>query len=151
MKVYIRSIFSIPAPRRISQRQFERSVPLTPAFTLTRSRSAAKLKPQDPAGPDPDEPYNYVNFHAFAANLEERRIHPTDPTWAIWAQREALEGWERHEPEQAIPDDVYILAAAQWILWYGQTFFKQVLFPGEITPDVLSMWKPARCIVASQI
>ena len=41
--------------------------------------------------PDPDRPGHYVNFHAFAANIYECRIFRTDPTWAIWAQREAHE------------------------------------------------------------
>lgn len=41
--------------------------------------------------PDPEDPSAYVDFHAFAANLHERRIHSTRPTWAIWVQCEAHE------------------------------------------------------------
>ena len=37
--------------------------------------------------------------------------------------------------------DVYVLAAAQWILSYGQSFFKQVLFPGDVDSDDLRLWK----------
>lgn len=36
-----------------------------------------------PSGPNPEDPSAYVNFHAFAANLHERHIHSTRPTWAI--------------------------------------------------------------------
>ena len=61
---------------------------------------------------DPQNPSEYVNFHAFAANLYERRIFRADPTWAIWAQREAHEiGRKEHGSVR----DGYVLAAAQWI------------------------------------
>ena len=35
-----------------------------------------------------------------------------------------------------------MLAAAQWILWYGQSFFKQVIYPGDITSEDLQHWTP---------
>ncbi|KAI9818968.1 MAG: hypothetical protein M1832_004136 [Thelocarpon impressellum] len=77
--------------------------------------------------PDPDNPGAYVNFHAFAANLADRGIFTTYPTWAIWAQREAHED----RREQGVIGDAYVLAAAQWILWYRQSLFKQVLLRAE--------------------
>lgn len=89
--------------------------------------------------PDPDRPGHYVNFHAFAANIYECRIFRTDPTWAIWAQREAHE--KRLEGLGSVRDE-YVLAAAQWILWYGQSFFKQVLFSGEVSLDEMRSWSP---------
>jgi Protein of unknown function (DUF3632) len=93
--------------------------------------------------PDPENPLDYVNFHAFAANLFERPIFPTDsPTWAIWAHRDAHEGRAPHEDEEGTLGGIYVLAAAQWILWYGQRFFKHLLFPGEVSPDDLRMWSP---------
>ena len=91
------------------------------------------------AGPDAENPSKYINFHAFAANLHERRIFPTNPTWAIWAQREAHE--TRREGQGSF-HDVYVSAAAQWILLYGQSFFKQVLFPGDVSSDDLRLWNP---------
>lgn len=89
-------------------------------------------------GPDPENPSEYVNFHAFAANVFERRFFSNGPTWAIWAQRDAHE--DRRE-EKGVIRDAYVLAAAQWILWYGQSLFKQVLFPGD-APDDLRPWTP---------
>ncbi|CAF9921354.1 hypothetical protein IMSHALPRED_005160 [Imshaugia aleurites] len=90
------------------------------------------------ACPDPENPSEYVNFHAFAANVFERRFFSNGPTWAIWAQRDAHE--DRRE-EKGVIRDAYVLAAAQWILWYGQSLFKQVLFPGD-APDDLRPWTP---------
>ena len=74
---------------------------------------AATLANTEPCTePDPQNPSEYVNFHAFAANLYERRIFRADPTWAIWAQREANEiGRKEHGSVR----DGYVLAAAQWI------------------------------------
>ncbi|KAI9837081.1 MAG: hypothetical protein M1819_000730 [Sarea resinae] len=91
------------------------------------------------SGPDPENPSAYINFHAFVANLHERRIFRTDHTWAIWAQRDAL---ENPQEDQGVIRDAYVLAAAQWILWYGQSLFKQVLSHGEVSPKDLQYWKP---------
>lgn len=90
-------------------------------------------------GPDPDRPMHYVNFHAFVANLDERRIFRTDPSWAIWAQREAHE--ERLKGPASTRDE-YVLAAAQWILWYGQSFFKEIIYSREADLDTLRGWTP---------
>lgn len=90
------------------------------------------------AHPAQENPSEHVNFQAFAANLDERRIFRTDPTWAIWAMREAFEKLQQKEE----PDgDTCVLSAAQWILWYGQSLFKQVLYPCD-TPDDLRPWNP---------
>jgi len=90
-------------------------------------------------GPDPDDPSIYVNFHAFAANLFEHRIFRTDPTWAIWAQREAH---ENIPAEEFSIHAAYVLAAAQWILWSGQSLFKQVIVTGDVSPRELQFWTP---------
>ena len=115
----------------------ESSSPIAPAFLST----VQLAKANDITEPDPDCPNNYVNFHAFAANLFERRILPTKPTWAIWAQREAHE--DENEPASTMRD-YYVLAAAQWILWYGQSFFKQVLFQDDESTKDSQMWTPGR-------
>ena len=81
----------------------------------------------------------YVNFHAFAANLFENRIFSNGASWAIWAMRKAH---EEHHKETGSMRDMYVLAAAQWILWYGQSFFKHIIYPGEIDNDTLRSWKP---------
>ena len=107
--------------------------------------SLASAEPTQPAetkdsiDPDPDDPSKYVNFHAFVANLDERRVFSTDPTWAIWALRDAHE--EPHK-EQGSIRDAFVLGAAQYILWYGQSLFKQLLFPGDASADDLRCWSP---------
>lgn len=88
-------------------------------------------------GPGPELLNEYVNFHAFAANLFDRHIFCSDPSWAIWAQREAHE-----DGGKGYIHDVNVLAAAQWILWYGQSFFKHLLFPGDVSADDLRKWRP---------
>ncbi|KAE8152501.1 hypothetical protein BDV25DRAFT_150977 [Aspergillus avenaceus] len=50
------------------------------------------------------------------ARLFEHRIFPTGVAFATRALREAFEV-DHDEPHRS----VYILGAAQWILWYGQT------------------------------
>ena len=56
--------------------------------------------------PDYDFPRQYINFHAFLANLSMRAIFRTDPTFAIWALRDGLETYQPNETE------VWMLAAA---------------------------------------
>lgn len=41
-----------------------------------------------------------------------------------------------------ITDGTYVLAAAQWILLYGQSLFKQVRFAGEVSGEDLRRWSP---------
>ena len=95
---------------------------------------------QNYTGPFEGYPLSYyVNFHAFAANLFEYRIFPNGCTWAIWALRDAHEGRQK---ETGSMRDMYVLAAAQWILWYGQSLFKHIIYPGEIDKDTLRAWKP---------
>ncbi len=95
-------------------------------------------------GPDPENPGQHVNFSAFAAHLCERRVLSGEPTPAIWALREAFEEKckEEGESDQLLRDEL-VLAAAQWILWCGQSLFKQVLYTGEVDPDRLQKsWRP---------
>ena len=77
-----------------------------------------------------------MNFHAFVANLFERRILRTSALWAIWAHRDAHEGHLAYTKESGVPHEIYVLAAAQWILWYGHSLFKQVIFSGEVSHDL---------------
>ena len=61
-----------------------------------------------------------------------------DAGWAIVALRDALEEEckEEGEARQLVRDEL-IAAAAQWISWYGQGLFKQVIFAGEVDPQNL--------------
>ena len=102
----------------------------------------------DHTGPFPDYPLSYyVNFHAFAANVFEYRIFSKGSTWAIWALREAH---EESRNEKASLRDMYVLAAAQWILWYGQSFFKEIIYPGEIDNNTLRRWQPGPLYTGTQ-
>lgn len=49
----------------------------------------AKTELYTDSQPDPEDPSEHINSHAFAANLFERRIFTTDISWAIWALRDA--------------------------------------------------------------
>ena len=64
---------------------------------------------------------------------------PHQSTWVIWEQREAHETPREKQDSMC---DIYVLAAAQWILSYGQSFFKQALFPRDVNSDNLRLWKP---------
>ncbi|KAJ5176593.1 uncharacterized protein N7482_002470 [Penicillium canariense] len=79
------------------------------------------------AGPDGGKPERYVNYNSFLAHLYEHRIFPTDPTYAVWAMRAAFED-ERSDEEKAVRS-AWILGAAQWILWNGQSIFNLILEP----------------------
>ena len=94
------------------------------------------------AGPEPDTQREYINFHAFAANLYERRIFRTDPTWAIWMHRDVFESRNPLAHQHGCSRDIYVLVAAQWILWSGQSLFKQLIYPGEISSEMMRWWSP---------
>ena len=80
-------------------------------------------------GPAPDNPMAFVNVWAFTANLFERRIFRTNPRWAITCSADGLEGGYPGISGMGTTRDIQVLSAAQWILWYGQSLFKQVLDP----------------------
>lgn len=83
----------------------------------------------------------FVNFNAFCANLAECHAWESDPTFAIWAMRDAFE----QQPDSNYRHDYIVLAAAQWILWYGHSLFKQVLWYGKAAEgEKASMWKFGR-------
>ena len=89
-------------------------------------------------GYDEENPHECINYAAFLAHLEDRRIFGTSPTWAIRALREAFEDYQ----ESLWMEDLHVLIAAQWILWYGQSLFKQFLTLGQASPDDLMAWAP---------
>jgi hypothetical protein len=93
--------------------------------------------------PDDENPAEYVNCNSFVAHLYERRIFPTNPTYAIWAMRAALE--EDLANEEKTVRSAYMLGAAQWLLWNGQTLFKLITdsdLHNNTTSDDLQLWKP---------
>ena len=94
--------------------------------------------------PDPEFPMQYANLLAFVANLSDLHIFGIDYTWAIWAQRAAHEEDPEENEHRAIIHDSNVLGAAQHILWAGQGFFKQVLYPGDVSSDDLKCWTPGR-------
>ncbi|KAI9860061.1 MAG: hypothetical protein M1813_006409 [Trichoglossum hirsutum] len=89
-------------------------------------------------GPEPENPGAWVNYNAFIANLYEYRVWRTEPTYAIWILRDGLET----KYEKGNIRDFHVLAAAQWILWNGQSLFKQVLFLGDILSGDTRSWSP---------
>ncbi|TGJ83060.1 hypothetical protein E0Z10_g5705 [Xylaria hypoxylon] len=101
-------------------------------------RLGESLLNQMPSVPESGDDMAYVNYHAFAANLYEFRVFPTDPTHSIWAMRDAFEEKLEEESHQMIR----VMAAAQWIMWNGQSLFKQVLWHSEPTLDDERNWRP---------
>ncbi|KAK2759837.1 hypothetical protein FQN54_002571 [Arachnomyces sp. PD_36] len=87
--------------------------------------------------PAEEEPQTYVNYNAFVANIERCHVFETDPTYAIWAMRDALE--KNIEDEALCIRDSYIIGAAQWILWNGQKLFAQIKYTGTVFPQY---WSP---------
>jgi hypothetical protein len=105
--------------------------------------------------PDVEHPHRYVNLHAFVANLcEHRLLQPMSPALALLAQREALEWggprewWQGPDPE--VPIEVYVMAAAQYILWSGQSLFKHVIYPDDLAGEDLLMWTPGPLFTADR-
>jgi len=102
----------------------------------TSPKTIANTKPPCTPAPDPENPAEHVNFQAFVAHLHEHRLLGSSPTWAIWALREAHETTcEETGRDGRIVRDTLVLSAAQWILWYGQSLFKQVLLSGDTGDD----------------
>ncbi|KAJ5689593.1 hypothetical protein N7462_003985 [Penicillium macrosclerotiorum] len=91
-------------------------------------------------GPDEGDPDRYVSYNSFLAHLYEHRIFPTDPTYAMWAMRAAFE--ENRGEEEKMVRSAWILGAAQWILWHGQSIFNLLLHPALF--DVTLMTWPDR-------
>lgn len=55
------------------------------------------------------------------------------------------EAFEYHPMDEKDPfeglQDQKVLAAAQHILWNGQSLFKQVMYPGDVPSDGVQTWK----------
>jgi hypothetical protein len=66
-----------------------------------------------------------------------------NPSYAIWAMRAVLE--EDLTNEEKTVRSAYLLGAAQWVLWNGQTLFKFITESNVqkiTTSDNLQLWKP---------
>lgn len=94
-------------------------------------------------GPDPDNPKAWPNFNAFIANIEECHIWPTSPHWAIYAMRDAFEIDSKEEEDwfEGIQNQK-VLAAAQYILWNGQSLLKQIKYLSDEGLSGLEACKP---------
>jgi hypothetical protein len=94
-------------------------------------------------GPAEDDPAAWPNLHAFFAHVEDCHIRRPSPLFAIWAMRDAFEYNPDDEkyPFEGIQDQK-VLAAAQHILWNGQSLFKQVMYPGDVSSDDMQSWEP---------
>ena len=87
---------------------------------------------------DDENPMEFVNYNAFLAHLMEAKTVFSEPTVAIWALRNAFE----EDTDSAGRHDMTVLAAAQWILWYGQSLFESILWHNEsVEADNVKEWK----------
>lgn len=84
---------------------------------------------RDP-GDDGADPARYVNYQAFLANITDIGIWLPGSKDAVWALHSAFAATDRGgERDAAAVHKAWVLGAAQWILWFGQGLFKQVLCP----------------------
>jgi hypothetical protein len=67
----------------------------------------------------------WVNLNAFMANLFATGVMGNSPGKSIETLRVAFE-WKK--PEETWERDCNTMAAAQWIIWHGQTLFKLVIY-----------------------
>lgn len=96
----------------------------------------------DSTDPQEETPGEYVNYHAFVANLDQCHRFRSNPSYAIWAMRDAFE--ENQEGKPGSIRDAYVLGAAQWILWNGQNLFTQIRYSGDMLPKDSQKWIPGR-------
>jgi hypothetical protein len=79
-----------------------------------------------------------VNINAFKANLFATGVWGTSPGQSI---KMLCDAFETRKPEEAWERDCKVMAAAQWILWHGQTLFKLIIYDYlEETPGEGSNW-----------
>lgn len=109
--------------------------------------SANQLTQRPGPEAEPEDPNVWVNYNAFIANLYSHHVFDTDPTYAIWTLRDALET----ENENSSIREAWILAAAQWIIWDGQSLFKHILSPGKISPEDLQSWRSGPLYEGKQV
>lgn len=79
-----------------------------------------------------------MNYNSFVAYLHEQRVFGCDPTYAIWAMRFALETDLSSKDKEV--RSTFVLGAAQWILWYGQSLFKLTSQP-DLFEGASNEWK----------
>ncbi|KAK1762555.1 hypothetical protein QBC33DRAFT_461266, partial [Phialemonium atrogriseum] len=86
------------------------------------------------SGPDEENHNAWVNINAFKANLFATGVWGTSPGQSL---KTLCDAFETKKPEEAWERDCKVMAAAQWILWHGQTLFKLIIYdhleepPGE--------------------
>lgn len=88
-----------------------------------------------------------MNYNSFVARLFRRGIFK-DPTYAIWALAQGLENdiWDQPVALQS----EYIIGAAMWILWSGQTMFDMLCsglhhMPPRENPNAWTSGPLAQC------
>ncbi|TVY84807.1 hypothetical protein LSUE1_G000835 [Lachnellula suecica] len=78
------------------------------------------------------EPMRYVNYQAFFAHLKDVGVWLPGPNGALFAMRGAFEKSKLSLGEESVAiQEAWILGAAQWVLWNGQSLFKVLLYPGD--------------------
>ncbi|KAI9842659.1 MAG: hypothetical protein M1838_003050 [Thelocarpon superellum] len=105
----------------------------------TSIRDYDGINAQSAAVPEPEKARRFVNL------MPLQRTFCTDPSWAIWAQRNAHETGTRHSgrDDEERGHEAYVMAAARWILLYRQSVFKQVRSPPiDVSAHDLRAWSP---------
>lgn len=83
------------------------------------------------------------------ANLFSTGVWGTSPGNALDVLRETF---ETKAPEEAWERDSNIMAAAQWILWHGQTLLKLVIFDqSDNTSEIAGHWRLGKAYAGPSI
>ena len=98
--------------------------------------------------PEADDPQVYVNFQAFMAALWAIELWGPGEAQALYAMRDAFE--ESSANREKWEADSYTMAAAQWILFYGQGIFKMILNPAGIDSETDTVWRFGRHFSGSE-
>jgi hypothetical protein len=78
----------------------------------------------------PLQVYEWVNLNIFMAQLTSFNVLTSGLDFALWQVRYALEE-ETKYPEDK---DCRVAAAAQWIIHSGQSIFRMILTPDDLSP-----------------
>ncbi|KIH90541.1 hypothetical protein SPBR_09042 [Sporothrix brasiliensis 5110] len=94
----------------------------------------------DASGLDEEFPYDWVNINAFEAKLCAIGIWGTTPGQGFIQLRYVFEQPKRLEAT-AFETNTEIMAAAQWIIWFGQSMFNFFLYDeGSESSYICDLW-----------
>lgn len=117
---------------------------ITAPYDLPLARFAESITDNLPVEPDPENPVSYVNINSFVAKMDGivwAGRADMDPTWSIWALKDAFEKDDKTKSGITQAErDAYVLGAAQHILFRGQDLIQWVAYPGNTGDEHTKSW-----------